>query len=114
MHYASIILFDEEEPVTDGTGGVVLLDGERLAWLRPLNDSTQLDSEVVAERHCPYNTAQPGGTGICGTRIDACASGAPVGSSPGHGGSRCGADEAMVRGGVGPRTIAVQEQEDSR
>ncbi|MDP6380112.1 MAG: hypothetical protein QF662_02100, partial [Phycisphaerae bacterium] len=32
--YAGIVIFDESPPVTDGAGGVALLDSARLSWMR--------------------------------------------------------------------------------
>lgn len=80
--YASIIVFDEDELVADGVGGVSLLDTGRLNWLRRVNDYTDVAPEVVAERFCPYNVTSDGGTSACGKCLEACPSGALPNSSP--------------------------------
>ena len=84
--YSSIIIFDEEAPPT-GAGGTVLLDAERLALLRRINDYADAASEVTAQRYCTYNVTQDGGTSVCGKCIDACPSGALPNSSPGPDGA---------------------------
>ncbi|MFQ5808609.1 MAG: hypothetical protein ACE5JM_03230 [Armatimonadota bacterium] len=81
--YASMIIFDEEEPVADGTGGVSLLDAERLAWLRRLSDYSDVAEEVVEQRYCTYNVIGDDGRSACGKCIDFCPSGALANSSPG-------------------------------
>lgn len=81
--YASIIVFDEREPLTDGAGGVSLLDEERLAWLRRINDYTDVATEVVAERYCTYNLTRKNGRNLCGRCIEACPAGALANSCPG-------------------------------
>ncbi len=80
--YASIIVFDEDELVTDGVGEVSLLDASRLAHLRRVNDFTEVAPEVVAERFCTYNTTSGDGTSVCGKCLQACPSGALPNSSP--------------------------------
>jgi ferredoxin len=81
--YASIIIFDEVEPITDGSNGVSLLDAARLAWLRRLSDYSDVADEVVEQRYCPYNVMGDDGTSVCGKCIDFCPSGALANSSPG-------------------------------
>ena len=81
--YASVVIFDDEEPVTDGAEGVSLLDEGRLAWLRRVNDYTEVAAEVVAERYCTYNLTRPDGRSVCGKCIEACPAGALANSSPG-------------------------------
>ncbi|MGD8238183.1 MAG: hypothetical protein PVH68_06515 [Armatimonadota bacterium] len=85
--YASIIIFDEEEPVTDGSGGVSLLDPERLAWLRRLSDYSDVADEVVGQRYCTYNVIIGDGRSACGKCIEFCPSGALPNSSPGPDGT---------------------------
>lgn len=80
--YASVVIFDGETPVRDGTGGVSLLDGERLAWLRRLNDYADAAPDVIAERYCTYNMTGSDGTSACNKCIEACPSGALANSSP--------------------------------
>ena len=80
--YASIIIFDEEPLVTDGTGGISLLDADRLEWLRRLNDYADASAHMAAHRYCTYNTTRDGGSSICGKCIERCPSGAQANSSP--------------------------------
>jgi len=80
--YASIIIFDEEDPIQDGAHGVTLIDAERLAWLKRVNDYTDVAPEVVADRYCPYSLTKSDGTGTCAKCIGACPSGALANSSP--------------------------------
>jgi len=84
--YASIIIFDEEEPIQDASCGVTLLDAERLAWLKRVNDYTDVAPEVVAQRYCPYSLTKADGSSVCGKCIEACPSGALANSSPSSGG----------------------------
>lgn len=80
--YASIIVFDETAPVEDAAGGVMLLDSERLSWLRRVNDFSDVDADVAAERYCTYNAVGADGETVCGKCIEACTSGALANSSP--------------------------------
>lgn len=80
--YRSIVIFDGEEPVTDGTGGVTLLDRDRLAWMRRVADYTDTDPDVAAERYCSYNTTNHDGGSICSKCLDVCPSGALLNSLP--------------------------------
>jgi hypothetical protein len=80
--YASIIVFDEDDLVTDGAGGVSLLDAGRLAWLKRVNDYADVAPEVVAERFCTYNAVSDDGASACGKCLEACPSGALPNSSP--------------------------------
>lgn len=80
--YGSIVIFDEEDPVADGSDGLTLLDPDQLAWLREVNDYTNTSPEVVAERYCTYNLMQSDGTSVCGRCIEVCPSTALLNSSP--------------------------------
>ena len=85
--YASLVVFDAEEPVADGNGGVSLLNAERMAWMRRINDYTDTAPEVMAERFCTYNKVGSDGTTICGKCMAGCPSGALANSTPLPGGS---------------------------
>ena len=91
--YASIVVFDDEAMVADGAGGVLLLDADCLAWKRRVNDYSDEEPEVAAERFCTYNVPQSDGASICGKCVDACPSGALSNSSP----SPAGEIEERVR-----------------
>jgi len=80
--YASIIVFDEDDLISDGAGGVSLLDSDRLARARRLNDYTDVAPEVVAERFCTYNVTTGDGASACAKCLEECPSGALANSSP--------------------------------
>jgi len=92
--YASIVLFDGEEPVTDGAEGISLLDKDRLSRLRRVNNYTDVAPEVVAQRYCTYNLTRADGTSVCGKCIEVCPAGALANSSPGPDGTY---DERLLR-----------------
>lgn len=81
--YASVVIFDGNEPVSDGENGVGVWDYERLNWLRRVNDYSDVDASVVAERYCTYNRVGKNGKSVCGKCIAACPAGALAHSSPG-------------------------------
>lgn len=81
--YASVVIFDNNELITNGTDGLGLLDYERLNWLHRVNDYSNTDDEVVAARYCTYNQLAKNGKSICGVCIEACPAGALEHSSPG-------------------------------
>ena len=85
--YRSIVIFDEEDPVADGTDGIGLLDSDQLAWLRRVNDYTDASPETVAERYCTYNIVESDSASICGKCIEMCPSNALLNSSPLPGGT---------------------------
>lgn len=80
--YASIVIFDEDPPVADSAAGISLLDLERLAWMRRVNDYTDVADEVVGGRYCPYNVTRADGSSVCGECIEACSPDALANSSP--------------------------------
>lgn len=80
--YASIVIFDQQEPVKDGRGGMQLLNGERLKVMVRLNDYTHADEQSIADRYCTYNLTSQGGQSVCGKCIVDCLSGALGNSSP--------------------------------
>ena len=81
--YAGIVIFDEAPLATDASGGVTLLDEDRLAWLRRINNYTDVAEDVLAQRYCTYNLTGADGASVCGRCIEACPSGALDHSSPG-------------------------------
>ena len=80
--YSSLVIFDGEEPVADSGAGVSLLDPERLAWMRRVNDYTDTDPEVMSERYCTYNKVGSDDGTVCGKCMDGCPSGALANSTP--------------------------------
>jgi len=101
--YSSIVVFDEGDPVTDGAGGVALIDAERIAWLRRVNDFTDTDPEVMADRYCNFNTVGSDDGSICARCIEGCPSGALDNSSPlpdGRYEDRVAAQEHRFAGGA--------------
>ena len=81
--YRSIVIFDENDPVSDDANGVSLLDHQRLAELHSQNDYTDSSSEAAAERYCTYNLTKKDGKSTCGKCIAACPSNALANSTPG-------------------------------
>jgi len=81
--YRSVVIFDQEEPVSNGASGMSLLDRERLSWLHQVNDYTTNGSTVASERYCTYNRTDGDDTSVCAKCIEACPSTALTNSSPG-------------------------------
>ncbi|MHC4716941.1 MAG: hypothetical protein ACYS5V_08230 [Planctomycetota bacterium] len=77
---ASIVLFDDQ-PVADGDAPTVL-DADRLAWMRRVNDYADVDGKVVSKRYCTYNLAGADGASTCARCVDACPSEAVPHSVP--------------------------------
>jgi len=69
----SIIVFDEEEPVRDGGGGVIYPTEEWRRFLFRLYDFTDVDPALNKHRFCSYVPLDDGGCGKC---VDACPAGA--------------------------------------
>ncbi len=80
--YASIVIFDGQPPVADDAGGVTLLDADRLAWLKRVNDYTDVAGVALADRYCTYNLTAPDSASVCGKCIYACPAEALAHSSP--------------------------------
>jgi ferredoxin len=80
--YRSIVIFDQEVPVSNGGAGVGFLDAERLAWLYQVNDYTSDDPAATAERYCTYNLTESDSASVCARCIEACPSSALANSSP--------------------------------
>lgn len=75
----SIVIFDEEDPVTDGSGGVIFPTGEWRDFLFNLYDFTVTDPEVNKYRYCSYIPLNDAGCGKC---IESCPPGAQPNSVP--------------------------------
>lgn len=75
----SILVFDEEEPIRDGSGGVIYPTEEWRRFLLRLYDFTDVDPIVNKYRFCSYVPLNDGGCGKC---IDCCPSGAQANSVP--------------------------------
>jgi len=80
--YQSIALFDEEEVITDGSGGIRLISPEYISTLRKVNDYANTDDDVVSRRYCTYNMSKADGSRVCGKCQDVCPSNALPNSSP--------------------------------
>ena len=80
--YRSIVVFDKERVVDDGSGGVTCLDSQRLARLRMINDYSNATPETVKQRYCTYNNTKTDGQSVCGRCLVACPSGALQNSTP--------------------------------
>ena len=81
--YRSIVIFDREDPVSDGTGGITMLNQERLARLRDINSYTRNSQDIINDRYCTYNQTNKEHQSICGLCIKNCPSNALSNSSPG-------------------------------
>ena len=92
--YGSIVIFDDRPMVTDGAGGMSLLDVEGLAKMRRANDYTVVEADATADRYCTYNLTGGNGASVCGKCIDACPVDALAHSSPGTDGTY---DESLLR-----------------
>lgn len=80
--YRSIVLFDEEDIVTDNSNGVSLISPENISRLRKVNDYTNTDDEIVSSRFCAYNMTKKDGSSVCGKCLEVCPSNALPNSSP--------------------------------
>jgi ferredoxin len=78
----SIVLFDTEEPVTDGADGIVALDEARREQVMALSDFTDTRPEINRQRHCSYIPDQARGEEGCGLCVQFCPSGAVGNSAP--------------------------------
>jgi hypothetical protein len=75
----SIIVFDEQESVRDGSEGVIYPTEEWRKFLFRLYDFTDSDPDINKYRFCSYVPLNDGGCGKC---IDSCPSGAQENSVP--------------------------------
>jgi ferredoxin len=75
----SILVFDEKEPIKDGSGGVIYPTEKWRRFLHRLYDFTDVDPKVNEYRFCSYVPLNDGGCGKC---INYCPSGALVNSAP--------------------------------
>lgn len=81
--YCSLVVFDKQPLVTDGTDGIVVIDEKRIADMRQLADFTRTDAGLLARRFCAYNrTASADGHSVCGRCMAVCPAGAIANSSP--------------------------------
>jgi NAD-dependent dihydropyrimidine dehydrogenase PreA subunit len=84
--FASIVIFDEIDPVTEGANEINLLNAEKLARMRRINDYADAKPEITAQRYCTYNTIDSNGASVCGMCIEFCPSNALANSTPGPNG----------------------------
>lgn len=75
----SIVVLDEEEVSTNGSGGIMFPTDEWRNFLFQLYDFTNVDPEINKHRFCAYS---PLGDGGCGECIKSCPSKALLNSSP--------------------------------
>lgn len=76
----SVVVFDPEDCVTDGSQGIRMIDDEWKAWVAKLSDFTVADSEVNRRRYCTYIPEK--GENGCGKCVSFCPSNALKNSSP--------------------------------
>jgi len=87
----SIVLFDAEDPVTDGSGGVVYLTGAWREQVIALSDFTNIRPEVNRQRYCTCIPDQEWDEEGCGFCIQYCPPGAVGSSAPKEDGEYTGA-----------------------
>lgn len=75
----SIVIFDEEDPIMDGNGGVIFPTGKWRDFLFKLYDFTVTNPEVNRYRFCSYIPINDSGCGKC---IESCPPGAQPNSVP--------------------------------
>jgi len=80
--YQSIVLFDEEDAVTDDSMGIRLICPESISMLKKVNDYANTDDEIVSKRYCTYNMTKKDGSSVCGKCLAICPSNALPNSSP--------------------------------
>ncbi len=78
----SIVLFDTEELVTDGSSGIVHLSDAWREQVMALSDFTDTRPEVNRRRYCAYIPDQAWGEEGCGLCVQFCPSGAIGNSAP--------------------------------
>lgn len=78
----SIVLFDTQDPITDGTDGVVHLCEDWRERLISLTDFTDTRAEVNRQRYCTYIPDEEWGEQGCGLCVEYCPSGAVGNSAP--------------------------------
>ena len=80
--YQSIVIFDEEDVVSDSSDGISLICPENISTLKKVNDYSNADDEIVSKRYCTYNMTKKDGSTVCGKCLDVCPSNALPNSSP--------------------------------
>ncbi|MFC2011992.1 hypothetical protein ACFLVU_02560 [Chloroflexota bacterium] len=79
----SIIVFDKEESIKDGSNGIMYPSDSWRELLTRMYDFTDIDLEINKYRFCTYIPLNDKGCGKC---IDCCPSGAQLSSTPGPAG----------------------------
>jgi ferredoxin len=78
----SVVVYDTEELVTNGAGGIVHLDEARREYVMALSDFTDVRPHVNRQRFCTYIPDQALGEEGCGLCVRLCPSGAIGNSAP--------------------------------
>jgi hypothetical protein len=78
----SIVVFDSEEPVRDGSGGIVDLNDEWRQRLFSIADFTNTESGINRQRYCRYAEDPKSDSESCSACITYCPSGAQAKSTP--------------------------------
>jgi len=81
---SSIVMFDKEDIVKDGSGGIVCPSGKWRAFLFRLSNFTDTDPGINKYRFCTYIPHMDEGCGKC---VRCCPSGAQLNSAPAPNGS---------------------------
>ena len=78
----TMVVFDQADPVMDGSGGIVALGNGRMDELMAIADFTNTDPAINAKRHCTYIPDRAAGEEGCGLCLQYCPSGAVGTSAP--------------------------------
>jgi ferredoxin len=78
----SIVLFDSQEPITDGSDGIVHLTEDWREHVMSLCDFTDVHPDVNRQRYCTYIPDQAREEEGCGLCVKYCPSGAVGNSAP--------------------------------
>jgi hypothetical protein len=78
----SMVVFDSEELVTEGSGGIVDLNDEWRQRLFSLADFTNTDPDINRQRYCRYIADSEADSESCSACITFCPSGAQAKSAP--------------------------------
>lgn len=79
----SVVLFDTQDPVTEGADDIVYLDEAWREQLISVSDFTDTRPAINRQRYCTYIPDEEWGEQGCGLCVEYCPSGAVANSAPG-------------------------------